>query len=143
MDTKEYLEQVKRIDEEIRFREDEIKALQQRADRITAVRCRMTKVKTESVDNRLDVVCEMLDRYIAEHREAVCRLNETIIEISKEIVKLEDLDEVMCLTYRYVRLLSWNEVADAMGFSVRHLRRIRDRGVAHLDELRRESGTPD
>ena len=139
METKEYLEQVRRLDAEIRFREDEITALRARADGITAVRCGQTKVKTSRADDRLDAVLDLLDRQIAAQREAVCRMQEKITEISYEITKLENLDEVVCLTYRYIRLLPWQDVSDAMGISERHLRRIRDRGVAHLDELRAKS----
>ncbi|MBQ6021041.1 MAG: hypothetical protein IJL26_12790 [Clostridia bacterium] len=138
MDTKEYLEQVRRLDAEIRFREDEITALRARADGITAVRCGQTKVKTSRIDDRLDALLDLLDRQIAAQREAVCRMQEKITEISREITKLENLDEIVCLTYRYIRLLPWSEIVDAMGISERHLRRIRDRGLKHLEELRGE-----
>lgn len=135
METKKYLQQVKNLDKEIRFRENEINALQARAKEIADMRGRKTRVDTECVDRRLDAVCETLDENIAEHRAAVCRLNETIIEISREIVKLKDLDEVMCLTLRYIQLMSWDDIASATVFSKRHLRRIHDRGIEHLDSL--------
>ncbi len=140
METKEYLGQVKRLDAEIRFREDEIAARRARADGVTAVRFGQTKVKTSRTDDRLDAVLDLLDRQISAHREAVCRMQEKISEISHEITKLENLDEVVCLTYRYIRLLSWSDISDAMGISERHLRRIRDRGVKHLEELRKKAG---
>ncbi|MBQ6165157.1 MAG: hypothetical protein IK118_06805 [Clostridia bacterium] len=136
METKEYLEQVKQLDAEIRFREDEIIVLRGRAEGITSAQNDRTKVKSSRAEDRLDAVLDLLDRQIAAQREAVCRLNEKIVEISDEITKLDNLDEVMCLTYRFIRLLPWKDVSETMGISERHLQRICARGVAHLDELR-------
>lgn len=136
MNTCDYLEQVRRLDAEIRFREDEIAALRTRADGVRSVRFGQTKIKSSGTDDRLDAILDRIDGLIAEQREVVCRLQEKITEISYEITRLKDLDEAVCLTYRYVRLLPWSEIADAMGLSERHLRRIRDRGVRHLEEMR-------
>lgn len=136
MDTLSFLKQIRSLTADVSFREREIEALRAQIEGLGSMRYENTRVKSARTEDRIDALIDLIDSRIAAHTEAIVTMHETVADVSAQIARLEDINEVVCLTLRYVQLMPWREISEAMGISERHLRRIRDRGVAHLDLIR-------
>ena len=80
-----------------------------------------------------------LSGYAAELREKEDQLYhegveqiKTYNDISYRIKQLEDEDERDVLFYKYIKNMSWWEIANAMTYSERQIFRIHGRALAHL-----------
>lgn len=56
-------------------------------------------------------------------------------EVDDELRKLTSTNEYIVLFCRYVRRLSWEEVAEATNYSKRHVIRIYQEGIENLDRI--------
>lgn len=54
-------------------------------------------------------------------------------EVEKTINRLEDTQEQDVLFYRYIKGLSWWEIAEQTGYTGRHIHRLHGNALAHLD----------
>ncbi len=136
MSTIEYLEQVKNHNDRIALLRQEIEEITARTQELSAMSYGQTKVRSSGREDRMDLLLDKLNEKTECCRQKILQLDELICETADEIARLDNLDEVMCLMLKYVRLMPWKDVAEVMGISERHLRRIRDRGVEHLEKLR-------
>ena len=64
--------------------------------------------------------------------EDMAVLGKQIGQVSAVIAELTDYDESLCLSLRYIKLLPWRAVADAMGLSQRQVARIHLRALEHI-----------
>lgn len=70
----------------------------------------------ENMINRIDKVIE--------EEKKLENLYDFMSDLSKEIDKIEDVVERALLRYRYFLGLTWEEIADKMGYSLRQVHRI-------------------
>ena len=54
------------------------------------------------------------------------------IEIQEVIDRLPDTDERLVLTYRYLKSMSWSQIADRLYFNERTVRRWHGNGLSHI-----------
>lgn len=75
--------------------------------------------KIEQAEERLN---EEIDAYV-DRKDAIRR----------EIDRLDNADERLCMRLRYLDFLGWDAIAERMSFSERQIYRIHDRAVAHME----------
>lgn len=126
----DYLLRVRNIDQKIQefmTQRDEIKAFQlmpgTHIDLSFAQR--FCSDKTGSVFASVDDLNKAISRLSI-------RKAETIIEISPALDLLQDEIECTVLIAYYIGCLSMSEIADAIGYSLQHVYRLRKLGVEHL-----------
>ena len=54
------------------------------------------------------------------------------IEIQEVIDRLPDTDERLVLTYRYLKSMSWSQIADRLYVNERTVRRWHGNGLSHI-----------
>lgn len=78
----------------------------------------------ENMVNRIDKVIE--------EEKKLENLYDFMSDLSKEIDKIEDVVERALLRYRYFLGLTWEEIADKMGYSLRQVHRIHKRAIENF-----------
>ncbi|MCH4013828.1 MAG: sigma-70 family RNA polymerase sigma factor [Solobacterium sp.] len=76
----------------------------------------------------LERIWEM-EQKIAEELEHLILLKQEILTV---LAKVEDVDERLILTYRYLRNMSWTEIGEELGVSDRTIRRWHERALTHV-----------
>ena len=69
---------------------------------------------------------------VIEEEKKLENLYDFMSELSKEIDKIEDVVERALLRYRYFLGLTWEEIADKMGYSLRQVHRIHKRAIENF-----------
>ncbi|MBR1810290.1 MAG: hypothetical protein IJ766_01410 [Clostridia bacterium] len=134
MTTQEYLAQVRRTDAQIAAKEARIEELRAYARRIGSMHFENTKVRSSKCASNLclDSILDKIDATVKQEEEALAVLGKQIGQVSAVIAELTDYDESLCLSLRYIKLLPWRAVADAMGLSQRQVARIHLRALEHI-----------
>ena len=76
----------------------------------------------------LERIWEMEQKISAELSQLI-RLKQEILMV---LAKVEDVDERLILTYRYLRNMSWTEIGEELGVSDRTIRRWHERALTHV-----------
>ena len=134
MTAKEYLNQAYRLNELIESNLRQLEALRARSTSLSSGGFEERVQATMSGD-RIPLIVEkiiMLENKItAENIEMLDKLD----EIRDTINKLEDRDERLALTLRYVEFKGWEEIAEKMHFEKRQVFRIHDRGLSKVEVI--------
>ena len=69
---------------------------------------------------------------VIEEEKKLENLYDFMSDLSKEIDKIEDVVERALLRYRYFLGLTWEEIADKMGYSLRQVHRIHKRAIENF-----------
>ena len=128
-----FLSQARHIDVQINSKLEELYSLKAMAEKVT------TTYQSDMVDGSRDVhkregiICKIIDLQ-NEINSDIDQLVDLKIAIRQIIESLPDMEGRTVLNLRYVRLLKWQEVADAMGYSLRRVHNFHDRAIAFLEE---------
>jgi RNA polymerase sigma factor (sigma-70 family) len=76
----------------------------------------------------LERIWEMEQKISAELSQLI-HLKQEILTV---LAKIEDVDERLVLTYRYLRNMSWIEIGEELGVSDRTIRRWHERALTHV-----------
>lgn len=76
----------------------------------------------------LERIWEMEQKISAELSQLI-RLKQEILMV---LAKVEDVDERLILTYRYLRNMRWTEIGEELGVSDRTIRRWHERALTHV-----------
>lgn len=126
MTAKEFLMRGRRIDESIRSREEELKQLRQRAGSITpnynaaAVAGGEVHSRTEDIVIK---ICALEDTIKGE----IAALVAVQSEIREAIERVPSPTDRLLLRERYIKFRTWEDIAEIMGYSVRHTIRVHGR----------------
>lgn len=128
MTTKEYLLQVKYLDEKIQANKEALEALR---DKLTDITSKLDEVKVQSsnqsnFDETLVSVIDLENKISKE----VCKYIDLKFKIMSEINAMEDNVLSIILFKRYIRNKSLNQIAKELNYSYDHLRHL------HLKALR-------
>lgn len=121
MDKKRYLKKGYKIRLEIDSKKAVLDDMRATLDGLKAIRI-SEKVQggplpsDENMVNRINKVIE--------EEKKLENLYDFMSDLSKEIDKIEDVVERALLRYRYFLGLTWEEIADKMGYSLRQVHRI-------------------
>ncbi len=115
--TKEFLEQAMYLDLEIRTKKDEIRKLEKLVERVSAGR----KIKGEfTLEGLREVIGEYSDFLVKDITKLVYMKHIIITKINE----LEDSRDRVLLTLRYIDFMTWEEIANEMGYSTMQVHRL-------------------
>lgn len=72
------------------------------------------------------------DEYITSLIRKRAAVQSILVEVTSAIEELEDEEERQVLLYRYIHLMRWEDVADAMHVSLRSAFNLHGRALAHF-----------
>ena len=134
MTTKEYLNQIHKIDLMIEAKLDEIASLREMACRIT-IPTNSEKVKTSL---KTDKLTDTVDRIIRVEKE-IDKMVEELIQKRKTIIgqidAIEDPDYYSFLTYRYIQQLPTKEIASKMGIAHSAMFRTQKEALQEFEKI--------
>lgn len=130
MTVKNYLSQLYRLDELIKSYQREVCSLKE------------LSLSVGSQDTSKDAVCVSKDnsasftRIVDKIADLEAKINSEIEhyisvknEIHSVIEAVADNDEKLCLRYRYIEFMTWEQIADEMDYSVMQVTRIHRRAL--------------
>ncbi len=83
-------------------------------------------------NNDLSSYAVLLEREEKRYAKAKKECGEAYELLVGEIERLKDEKEKDVLTYRYIRLMGWNDICDAMGCSLQHIYRIHAKALENF-----------
>ncbi len=134
MNAKEYLRQAWNIDQRIKDKLDQVARLKEMATNVTSVISDMPRSATpnpQKMENAVLRLAEMESEIDAD----IGRLVNLKIEITQTIWRVEDANCRTLLEMRYISFKSWEEIAAAMGITVRWLHRLHAKALRRVDEF--------
>lgn len=131
VNAKQYLKQAYKLNERIESDKIELENLRSLS---TSIAGDMTQEKVQSSasgDKTLNIICAIVDLEdeIKNEIEKLIRLKKEIRDV---INKVEDVDEMLVLKYRYLMFLQWDEICEKMNYSKRQMYRIHDSALEHV-----------
>lgn len=132
MDRKKYLKKGYRIKIEIDSKKAVLEEMRSTLDGLQAVKL-TEKLQggqlpsDESIANRIAKVVE--------EEEKLAVLYDFVASLSTEIDKVEDTLERAILRYRYITCLTWEQIAERMGYSMAQIYRIRNRAFKNFNKI--------
>ena len=129
----EFLSQAHHIDVQINSKLEELSYLKALAEKVTTTYQSDMVDGSRDVHKREEIVCKIVDLQ-NEINSDIDQLVDLKIAIRQIIESLPDVDWRSTLDLRYNRFLKWEDVAAAMGYSVRSVQNFHDRAIAFLEE---------
>lgn len=132
MDIKTYLNQIFEAEKKIRFKSNRLIELKENATDVSAKPLGGDYVKSDKVNNKLGVTIE---KYIDLEKEIdlLIKFKDcTEREIYEHISSLESIDEQMVLNYRYLNMMQFKEISNAMCYSLSHIYRLHRQAIDNL-----------
>lgn len=132
MDRKKYLKKGYRIKIEIDSKKAVLEEMRSTLDGLQAVKL-TEKLQggqlpsDESIANRIAKVVE--------EEEKLAVLYDFVASLSTEIDKVEDTLERAILRYRYITCLTWEQIAERMGYSMAQIYRIHNRAFKNFNKI--------
>lgn len=132
MDRKKYLKKGYRIKIEIDSKKAVLEEMRSTLDGLQAVKL-TEKLQggqlpsDESIANRIAKVVE--------EEEKLAVLYDFVASLSTEIDKVEDTLERAILRYRYITCLTWEQIAERMGYSMAQVYRIHNRAFKNFNKI--------
>lgn len=132
MDRKKYLKKGYRIKIEIDSKKAVLEEMRSTLDGLQAVKL-TEKLQggqlpsDESIANRIAKVIE--------EEEKLAVLYDFVASLSTEIDKVEDTLERAILRYRYITCLTWEQIAERMGYSMAQVYRIHNRAFKNFNKI--------
>lgn len=131
MTVKEYFEQAYRIDQRINSKLELVSSLRALATKATSTLSGMPPSGTPNVHRMEDIIVKIIDMENDINAD-IDKLVDLKNDIIKKIHSLEDVDQQTVLELRYLCYRSWNEISNELGYSVKQVRRIRDRAFENI-----------
>lgn len=132
MTAREYLGQAYRLEQRMKFNRDEIENLQELAISVSSSKFEEHYNATRNTDapyiKTLMQIVELQDKMVLDLEQMV-RFKAQVVEV---ISQLEDKDEYMILTYRYLKNYTWGMIADLLFVDERTVRRQHNKALAHV-----------
>lgn len=134
MKAKEYLRQVKRLDDIIDAKKEQIEILRSMSTNITAT-LNPNRVQ-ESTSH--DKVQKLIVKIVDFEREIIDNIDE-LIDLKREIINkidaVQDDNYKLLLTLRYLNFKTWEEIADEMDFTFQWVHQLHKRALINFEEL--------
>lgn len=133
MDAHEYLSQAYRLEQRIQIRMEELKNLRALAEDVGSPGFEEHYNPNHPTEASFT---KTLERIWEKEQEVNEELNDLIRlrgEIQQTINQVEDVDERLILTYRYLKNCSWNQISDKLCVSDRTIRRWYNNALSHVE----------
>lgn len=142
MTAKEYLQQVKKLDSQIKNKKLEKEAIWNSMKGCSAISYEPKIGTSGTINNKSpqEKYYPLLERYEKEIEVDIERLVKLKKEIIDVIDQLENGDEVNLLYMRYIQFLKWDDIAKKMNLSYQHVHRIHARALENVDNIIHKDG---
>ena len=134
MNAKEYLRQAWNIDQRIKDKLDQVARLKEMTTNVTSVISDMPRNATPNPKKMEDAVLRLAEME-SEIDADIGSLVNLKIEIMQTIWRVEDANCRTLLEMRYISFKSWEEIAAAMGITVRWLHRLHAKALRLVGEF--------
>ena len=125
MNAKEYLSQAYRIDQRINSKLEQVMSLRALLGKATGALTGAPKAATPNPHSMEDTICKMVDM---EHE--INADIDTLVDLKTEIMtcikRVENPEYQTLLELRYLCFKPWEEIADQLGYTQRHMLRMHD-----------------
>jgi len=135
MDTKSYLKRAMLAQAEISYLREQIQYLREKIMNVGSVVNDDMKVQTsKSYDTMGDTVASICDREdeLKEKMDAYAKIERKVSEKIDEVKEQKYRD---LLRYRYILGLTYDQIADRMNYSTRHIARMHDKAVEAFEAV--------
>ena len=135
MDTKSYLKRAMLAQAEIAYLREQIQYLREKIMNVGSVVNDDMKVQTsKSYDTMGDTVASICDREdeLKEKMDAYAKIERKVSEKIDEVKEQKYRDR---LRYRYILGLTYDQIADRMSYSTRHIARMHDKAVEAFEAV--------
>lgn len=137
MTAKEYLSQAYRLDQRINSKLEQLSSLNDLATKATATMTGMPRNPSPSPSHTADVVCKIIDLQNKINAD-IDRLVDLKGDMVKLIKAVDNTEQQTILELRYLCFKTWEQIAVDMGYSIHHLYKVHNRGIAFCDALLKE-----
>lgn len=133
LEPKEYLSQIRYIDNDIRSRQEEVERLQ------STLTVNTSSIKEDKVQESRQGYYD--DRYMAYLKEKekinslIDKLVNLKVKITNEIDLLEDRRHRVILREYYLNMRSFQNIAYSMNYDVRHIHRLHDEALLAIKDV--------
>lgn len=131
MTAKEYLNQAYWLDRRIDSKLEQLSALKDMATKTTSVMSDDVVSHTRNVHSMQDVIAKIIDMQ-AEINADIDQLVDLKREIMQVVKAVQNPEHQTLLELRYLCFKSWEEVAEELGYNVRHIYRLHDEAVEQI-----------
>ena len=132
MTAEQYLSQAYRLDQRIQLEQSELDNLKTLAESVGSPGFDEHNNPNHPTDAPF---VKTLERIGEMEQKISTELSQLILlkqEILKVLSKVNDVDERLVLTYRYLKNMSWSEISIELGVSDRTIRRWHERALTHV-----------
>lgn len=136
MKAKEYLQQLKRLDELINQKIKEVTDLRERAISVSGIDYSKDKVQTSSSGDA--PYANIVTRIIDLSAEVDAEINKFVDEkhkIINQIQQLQNVEEMTILHKRYIEYLSFERIAVDMNYTIRNIYFIHGRALQSFEKM--------
>jgi len=131
MTAKEYLNQAYGLDRRIDSKLEQLSALKDMATKTTSVMSDDVVSHTRNVHSMQDVIAKIIDMQ-AEINADIDQLVDLKREIMQVVKAVQNPEHQTLLELRYLCFKSWEDVAEELGYNVRHIYRLHDEAVEQI-----------
>lgn len=131
MTPQEYLEQACSLDRSINSKLAQVTALNELAQRSSAVLTGIPRSPNRATSIMADAIDKLIDMQ-AEINRDIDRLIDLKREIASVISRVDKHDYRTLLERRYLGFETWDKIAAALGYSIQHVYRLRDKALAEV-----------
>lgn len=131
MTAKEYLNQAYWLDRRIDSKLEQLSALKDMATKTTSVMSDDVVSHTRNVHSMQDVIAKIIDMQ-AEINADIDQLVDLKREIMQVVKEVQNPEHQTLLELRYLCFKSWEDVAEELGYNVRHIYRLHDEAVEQI-----------
>lgn len=131
MTAKEYLNQAYWLDRRIDSKLEQLSALKDMATKTTSVMSDDVVSHTRNVHSIQDVIAKIIDMQ-AEINADIDQLVDLKREIMQVVKAVQNPEHQTLLELRYLCFKSWEDVAEELGYNVRHIYRLHDEAVEQI-----------
>lgn len=140
MTAKQYLRQIYKLNEKIKDKQERINYLKSMSTSIGAIDYSKDKIQTSpSADAAFTNQIMQIIKVEKELEKDKNRMKELFVEISRTIDQVENVNEMLVLSKRYLLMKSWEQIAEEMNYSVRQIHRIHSEALKHVTKCHRMS----
>lgn len=135
MTAKEYLSQAYRIDRRIDSKIEQVQSLRELATKATATLSDMPRNPSPNVSRMADFITKAMDLE-NEINQDLCRLIDLKREITTVVKCVVTPELQTLLELRYLCFQTWEEIAEALHYDVRHVYRLHGTALSEVERIR-------
>ena len=134
MTAKEYLLQIKEWDKSLKRKLEKLEKLKSRSTRTTVALGNEGGTGVHKQDTMEDAIIDYIELEL-EIQKDIDEFSQFKLQVSEQIDKLEDQQQIRVLFYRHLELLSWKQVAGITNQSIKTCQRLEQDALENLNKF--------